>query len=141
MIVESGGSGAGINQFCKGVGPEFIDIANSSRAIKSTELEACAAAGVKDVVEVKFGYDGVVFASDIKGARNSNSNRRTGSCAGSRIVVDGKLTANPNKTRKQVNSAFPEWEIAAVTLSVLLLILLVGLPGLRDRDVAGSATR
>ena len=32
VIVESGGSGAGINQFCKGVGPEFIDIANSSRA-------------------------------------------------------------------------------------------------------------
>ncbi len=68
VIVESGGSGAGINQFCKGVGPEFIDIANSSRAIKSTELEACAAAGVKEVVEVKFGYDGIVFASDVKGA-------------------------------------------------------------------------
>lgn len=113
VIVESGGSGAGINQFCKGVGPEFIDIANSSRAIKSTELEACAAAGVKDVVEVKFGYDGIVFASDIKGAEFKFEPKDWFLALAPEIVVDGKLTANPNKTWKQVNSAFPEWEIAA----------------------------
>jgi phosphate transport system substrate-binding protein len=113
VIVESGGSGAGINQFCKGVGPEFIDIANSSRAIKSTELEACAAAGVKDVVEVKFGYDGIVFASDIKGAEFKFEPKDWFLALAPEIVVEGKLTANPNKTWKQVNPAFPEWEIAA----------------------------
>ena len=50
-VVESGGSGAGIKQFCEGVGEDKIDIANSSRAMKAEELESCKAAGVTDVQE------------------------------------------------------------------------------------------
>ena len=38
-VVESGGSGAGIKEFCKGVGEDTIDIANSSRKIKDDEAE------------------------------------------------------------------------------------------------------
>src|SRR3954447_19930355 len=52
-VVESGGSGAGIKEFCKGVGEETIDIANSSRPIKPDEVKSCADAGVKDIQEVK----------------------------------------------------------------------------------------
>ncbi|MCB1434173.1 MAG: substrate-binding domain-containing protein, partial [Alphaproteobacteria bacterium] len=63
-VVESGGSSAGLKQFCQGVGEDTIDIANASRAIKKSELETCAANGVKDVMEVRFGYDGIVFAVD-----------------------------------------------------------------------------
>src|SRR6218665_2645092 len=63
-VVESGGTGAGLKEFCKGVGPDTIDIANASRAIKKDELEACKAAGVTDVQEIRIGYDGVVFATD-----------------------------------------------------------------------------
>ncbi len=33
-VVESGGSGAGIKQFCEGVGEDKIDIANSSRPMR-----------------------------------------------------------------------------------------------------------
>src|SRR5262249_48338244 len=40
-VVESGGSGAGIKEFCKGVGEETIDIANSSRPIKKEEVQSC----------------------------------------------------------------------------------------------------
>jgi len=39
-VVESGGSGAGIKEFCKGAGEDTIDIANSSRAIKESEVES-----------------------------------------------------------------------------------------------------
>ncbi|WP_245297086.1 MULTISPECIES: substrate-binding domain-containing protein [Rhodomicrobium] len=113
VIVESGGSGAGINQFCKGVGPEFIDIANSSRPIKPSELEACAAAGVKDVVEVKFGYDGIVFASDVKGPDFKFEPKDWFLALAPEVVVDGKLVANPNTKWNQINPAFPDWEIAA----------------------------
>ena len=38
-VVEFGGSGAGIKEFCKGVGENTIDIANSSRKIKEDEVE------------------------------------------------------------------------------------------------------
>ena len=52
-VVESGGSGAGIKEFCKGVGEDTIDIANSSRPIKEDELKSCVDAGVKEVQEVQ----------------------------------------------------------------------------------------
>ena len=45
-VVESGGSSAGLKKFCEGVGEATLDIANSSREIKASELEACAANGV-----------------------------------------------------------------------------------------------
>jgi len=66
-VIESGGSSAGLKRFCEGVGENTIDIANASRQIKSSEVEACAAAGVTDIIEVRIGYDGIVFASDING--------------------------------------------------------------------------
>ena len=66
-IVEGGGSGAGLKEFCKGVGDATIDIADASRPIKAEELDACKAAGVTEVQEIRIGYDGIVFASDIKG--------------------------------------------------------------------------
>jgi phosphate transport system substrate-binding protein len=113
VIVEGGGSGAGINQFCKGVGPEFLDIANSSRKIKAEEKDACAKAGVTDIVEIRFGYDGIVFASDVKGPEFKFSPKDWFLAIGADVPVDGKIAANPNKTWKEVNAAFPEWEIAA----------------------------
>lgn len=71
-VIESGGSSAGLKRFCEGVGPNTIDIANSSRAIKDTERETCAANGVTDITEVRIGYDGIVFAAskDLKGFNN-----------------------------------------------------------------------
>ena len=67
--VESTGSGGGLKLFCEGVGVKYPDITNSSRAIKSSEIEMCAANGVSEIVEVKIGYDGIVFAN----SRNSAS--------------------------------------------------------------------
>ena len=48
--VESTGSGGGIKLFCAGVGVDHPDIANSSRAIKMSEVESCAENGVTDIV-------------------------------------------------------------------------------------------
>lgn len=66
-VVASGGSSGGLRQFCAGAGPETIDIANSSRPIRASEIEACAAAGVTDIREIRIGYDGIVFASAASG--------------------------------------------------------------------------
>src|SRR5687767_3455836 len=58
--VESTGTGGGIKLFCAGVGVQHPDVANASRAIKASEVEACTKAGVKEIIEVKVGYDGIV---------------------------------------------------------------------------------
>ena len=112
-VVESGGSGAGIKQFCEGVGEDKIDIANSSRAIKAQELETCKANGVADVEEVKIGYDGIVFATDINGPDFAIQPVDIYKALAAQVVVDGKLVDNPYTKWNEVNAAFPEWEIAA----------------------------
>src|SRR5688500_19640939 len=61
VVVESTGTGAGMKLFCGGVGANFPDIENASRQIKKSEYEACAAAGVKNVIEVPVGIDGLTF--------------------------------------------------------------------------------
>ena len=64
--IESTGSGGGLKLFCSGVGVEHPDVTNASRRIKTSELEKCAGNGVTDIVEVKIGYDGIVFANSRK---------------------------------------------------------------------------
>jgi phosphate transport system substrate-binding protein len=55
ITVDSIGSGAGLERFCK---TGEIDIANSSRAIKDSEIEACAALATPRVpVEFRVGTD------------------------------------------------------------------------------------
>ena len=112
-VVESGGSSAGLKAFCEGVGENTIDIANASRAIKSSEVETCAANGVTDIIQVRIGYDGIVFASDI----NGNSFEFTPSdwylALAAELPVDGAMVANPNTNWAEVNEKFADQPIQA----------------------------
>ena len=110
-VVESGGSSAGLKQFCQGLGEATIDIADSSRPIKEKEVESCAEAGVKNIMQVRFGYDGIVFATDIKGPDFALEPKDVYLALAEEIPVDGKMTKNPNKTWKEVNDKLPDWKI------------------------------
>ena len=112
-VVESGGSSAGLKQFCQGVGEEYIDVADASRPIKDKEIEACAAAGVKEIVQVKIGYDGIVFASDVNGPSFAFEPKDWYLALAKEVPVDGKMVANPNKKWSDVNADFPDWDIKA----------------------------
>ena len=61
--IESTGSGGGMKLFCKGVGEGTPDITNASRRMKAKEWKKCQAAGVKDVIEFKLGFDGIVVGN------------------------------------------------------------------------------
>lgn len=111
--VESTGSGGGLKLFCDGVGVDYPDIANSSRAIKQSEIDNCAANGVSEIVEVKIGYDGIVIANAIS-AEAINLTRRDLFLALARDVpgtADGELIANPYNTWKDVNPSLPDLQI------------------------------
>ena len=70
-VVESTGTGGGFKAFCGGIGPDFADITGASRAIKSSEVELCAANGVDDITEALIGYDGLSIAHASRWARCS----------------------------------------------------------------------
>jgi len=60
-IVESTGTGAGIKLFCAGIGAQYPDMVDASRPMKASEYADCAKAGVKDVIEVPIGIDGLTL--------------------------------------------------------------------------------
>ena len=113
-VVESGGSSAGLKRFCEGVGENTIDIANASRAIRPGEVETCAANGVTDIIEVRIGYDGIVFASQIDGpAFTAFEPSDLFNALGEKVLVDGELVDNPHNTWADFNADLPDVEIAA----------------------------
>ena len=61
--IESTGSGGGLKLFCSGVGVEHPDVTNASRRIKKSEVAKCAKNGISKIIEIKIGYDGIVFAN------------------------------------------------------------------------------
>ncbi len=67
-VIESTGTGAGIKLFCAGIGTAHPDIVNASRRMKASEYEGCAKNGVKDIVEIQVGLDGIAFAEASGGA-------------------------------------------------------------------------
>ncbi|WP_343078962.1 substrate-binding domain-containing protein [Ostreiculturibacter nitratireducens] len=112
-VVESGGSSAGLKKFCEGVGEGTIDVANASRKIKESEIEACAANGVTDIIEVRIGYDGIVFASDINGNGFAFTPADWYKALAAEVVVDGAVVANPYTKWSEVNPELPDQEIMA----------------------------
>ena len=112
-VIESGGSSAGLKRFCEGVGENTIDIANASRAIKSSEVEACAAAGVTDIIEVRIGYDGIVFASDINGNAFAFTPEDWYKALAAEHFIDGALVPNTLTNWNEVNPSFPDQPIQA----------------------------
>ena len=111
-VVESGGSSAGLKRFCEGVGENTIDIANASRKIKDKEVKACAENGVADIMEVRIGYDGIVFASQKTGpAYNAFEPADMFNALGAKVMIDGKLTDNTFAKWSDFNADLPSEEI------------------------------
>lgn len=112
-VVESGGSGAGRKKLCEGVGENTIDIANSSSRIKPSDIELCATNGVADIQEIRIGYDGIVFASDINGAAFAFTPADWYNALAAKVIKDGALVDNTAKTWTDVNPDLPAQDILA----------------------------
>ena len=111
--IESTGSGGGMKLFCSGVGTNYPDITNSSRRMKSSEFKKCQANGVKEVIEVQVGYDGIVIANSVESAPVELSRKDIFLALAAQVpgAAEGELIDNPYTTWKQVNSALPDTAI------------------------------
>lgn len=111
--VESTGSGGGLKLFCTGVGVGHPDITNASRRIKKSEYDRCTENGVKEITEVKVGYDGIVLANSRKAPRMKIS-RKDIFLALAKNVPSGRgeeLVPNPYKKWSDVNPDLPDVKI------------------------------
>ena len=112
-VIESGGSSTGLRRFCEGVGENTIDIANSSREIRDSEIEECAANGVTDIMEVRFGYDGIVFATPSASPDFAFTPADWFNALSAKVVRDGAVVDNTAATWAEVNPDLPAQEILA----------------------------
>ena len=115
--VESTGTGGGFKLFCGGVGVAHPDISNASRAIKKSEFDACQKSGVKDIAEVKIGFDGIVLAFSTKSKIKYELTLKEIYLALAKRVPDPAapesevLVENPYKTWNQINPKLPKTKI------------------------------
>ncbi|WP_435259342.1 PstS family phosphate ABC transporter substrate-binding protein [Thioclava sp. FR2] len=110
-VVEGGGSGAGRKKLCEGVGENTVDIANSSSRIKQSDIDLCTANGVAEIMEVRIGYDGIVFASDANGPEFAYTPADLYNALGAKVMKDGALVDNANTKWSEVNAAFADQDI------------------------------
>jgi phosphate transport system substrate-binding protein len=111
--VEATGSGGGLKLFCDGVGVKFPDIANSSRRIKSSEVDQCRKNGVAEIIELKIGYDGIVIANSKQGKQLNLSLKQLW-LALAKEVPDGdagKLKPNAFSKWSEVDPSLPDVKI------------------------------
>ena len=102
--VESLGTGGGIKLFCSGTGDGFPDIANASRPMKKSEFDACASKGVKDIVQIKIGFDGIVIAIR-QGRRPTTPSRPKPSIWAWPPRCCARASSSPTPTRPGTKSA------------------------------------
>jgi len=103
-LIEATGTGAGINLFCSGLGAATPDIVNASRRMKKSEFDQCQANGVKDIVEIQVGLDGIVFAS----ARNGIDLKLTPKLVYEAIAASPYGKPQTAKTWADVDPSFPD---------------------------------
>ena len=67
-----------------------------------------------DIIEVRIGYDGIVFASQIDGpAFTEFTPEQWYKAMAQNIPMDGEMVANPNDTWAEVDASLPDVEIQA----------------------------
>ena len=110
-VVISMGTGGGFKLFCSDKGTETPDITMASRKLKPSERKLCSEYGIKDITEIKIGYDGIAFAS-AKQSRPFQFRTKDLYLALAREVPspDGqqKLVTNPYERWSQINHLLPD---------------------------------
>jgi len=108
VTVESTGTGAGMKLFCAGVGGKFPDITDASRAIKKSEYDSCVQNGVKTIIEVPVGIDGLTIIEAKDGPAMNLTQADIYKALAANPFGKG---ANTAQTWKDVNPALPAVKI------------------------------
>lgn len=113
-IVESTGTGGGMQIFCAGVGTGHPDITGASRAMKSSEYELCASNGVVDVTEALIGFDGLSIAVSRSQEFDWDLTPPQIYLAfASQVPVDGEWADNPHQNWNEIDPGLPNLPILA----------------------------
>ncbi|WP_371060190.1 substrate-binding domain-containing protein [Rhodosalinus sp. 5P4] len=114
-IVESTGTGGGMQIFCAGIGEQHPDITGASRAMKMSEWELCQENGVTDITQANIGSDGLSIA--ISNANDYDWDLSLSEiylALAAEVPVDGEWAENPYSTWSEIDSRLPDIEIVVL---------------------------
>ena len=114
-IVESTGTGGGMQIFCEGIGEGHPDLTGASRAMKASEWDKCAENGVTDVTEALIGFDGLSMAvsRDTQYEWDMSLGEMYQALA-AEVPVDGEWVENPYQNWSEINDSLPDSEIVVI---------------------------
>ena len=115
-VVESTGSGGGMKLFCAGNGLDTPDFTNASRPMKTSEWELCQSNGVKNIVGVVIGFDGISIAQNKNNPALDLTLEQVFLALAEEVPSkDGKsLIANPYKKWSDIDPSLPNREIKMI---------------------------
>ena len=113
-IVESTGTGGGMQIFCAGIGEQHPDITGASRAMKASEFALCQENGVTEISEALIGFDGLSLA--ISRASEFAWDLTLSEiylALAAQVPVDGEWKDNPYTMWNEINPDLPAISILA----------------------------
>ena len=113
-IIESVGTGAGFDAFCKQkFGPNSPDVVNASRPITEKELSNCKGNNIDNLAKITVGLDGIVLAYN-KGGQFQGVDltiEDLQKALSKYIVRNGQVIENNYKTWKEIRADLPKTNI------------------------------
>lgn len=113
-IVESTGTGGGMQIFCGGIGEAHADLTGASRAMKASEYKLCVENGVTDITEVQIGSDGLSIAVSRDSKFDWNlTEAQVYMGLAAEVLVNGAMVANPYMKWSDIDASLPDVAILA----------------------------
>jgi len=110
-VIESTGSGGGLQLFCEGVGVSTPDITNASRRMKPSEFDRCQDNGVTEITEALIGSDGIVIAHSADNEPLALTREQILLAVAAEVPQNGELVENPYDSWNEIDSSLPNAEI------------------------------
>ncbi len=107
-IVESTGTGGGMQIFCAGIGEAHPDVTGAPRAMKKSEYDLCVQNGVTGISEALIGNDGLSMS--VSRANTFGWDMTLGEmylALAAQMPVNGAWKDNPYKMWNEINPNFP----------------------------------
>lgn len=106
--VQSTGTDTGMQLLCGGDGDGFPDAASASDEMTQEQFDACAVRGIRDIMQLNFGFDAIVLAGAASGPSYWLTSRSIFLALAREVPVGGRLVENPNRTWSQIDPSLPD---------------------------------
>lgn len=111
-VVESTGTGGGMQLFCSGVAVDTPDLTGASRRMTPSEYALCQTNGVRDIVELPIGFDGIVIANVSTGPQLDISRGQIWRALAAQVPADDcTMIDNPHVSWSDIDASLPDLRI------------------------------